>query len=246
MTSETPGNTPTFEAQRTFRDCYYRIRPETSAGRLWNRHLTNEDHQRLLAVTECRTLLRKLDGNDSRAPLTAVYRHYGTAGMWAMLKGVSLDRAVIDVAHRLDYLSAANYEWLLREFGESPDPEDAMEAAIAAGHLVLVESPRTASWNRQPIDVDWHRFKSLWEFFWELSRQAKLGRPLDRWTFGRNQARNVVSNRKNKLKSQPEFPMGLIDLIIRAGVGTQQLNLPPEHIRLFVLSEHGTLTEWRP
>lgn len=246
MTLEAQSNAATFAARRAFRDYYHRIRSESSAERLWNRHLTDKDHQRLLAAPECRILLSKLDCNDSRAPLTAVYRHYGTAGMWAMLKGVSLDRAVLEVAHRINFLAAADFQWLLREIGECDDPGDALKTAIAAGHLVLVESPRAAYWGGQAINIDWHRYNSLWDFFWELSLLAKSGRPIDRWAFAHNRAENIVSKRKHRLTALPEFPIGLADSIIPAGRGTQQLNLPREQIRLFELSDNGTLEEWRP
>lgn len=248
MISKTPSNipTPTFEARRAFHDCFHRIKDEGSAGRLWNRHLSDKDRQKLLSDPECRTLLRQLDCKDSRAPLTAVYRHYGTAGMWAALKGVSLDRAVIDVAHRLDFLSAANYEWLLREIGELSDPEEAMEAAIAAGDLVLVERPRTAHWNGEEIDIDWNKSNASWGFLWEISRQAKAGQPIDHWTFGESASMSIVTKRKHGLVRMLDFPSDLARLICRAGRGTQTLNLPREHIRIFEESASGTLAEWIP
>lgn len=215
-------------ATQAFRDCYYRIRCKSSAERLWTRHLSAEDRQRL--------------DND----LETAYRGRGTAGMWAFLRGISIDRALLDVGYRLNFLAQADFHWLLREIGECDNPEEAVAAAIAAGHLVLVESPRAAYWDRQAINIDWHRYNSGWDFLWELSRLAKTGRPIDPWAFGYNQAEAIVAKRKHRLTALPEFPISLADLIVPAGRRTQKLNLPREQIRLFELSENGLLEEWRP
>jgi hypothetical protein len=82
-----------------------RIMPIASAERLWERVLTAEDRQRLggdLAL--CYTRLR------------------GTAGIWMELRGVSYERAIIEVARGLGFLRDRNAEWLLREIREEPAP----------------------------------------------------------------------------------------------------------------------------
>lgn len=222
------SSTPLTDAHRAFRDCYYRIRCTGSAEQLWNRHLSDQHRQHL--------------GND----LEAAYRARGTAGMWAAVQGISLERAVIEVGHRLNFLTAGDLDWLLQEIGEFSDPEEALTAAIAAGHLVLVEHPRAAYWKENEISIDWHRYNACWEFLWELSCQAKAGQPIDRCTFGASAAEDVIAKRKHRLVAMPEFPVDLADLMCPVGRGTQTLNLPRERIRLFEQSDSSTLVERCP
>jgi hypothetical protein len=77
-----------------------RVEPWVSADRLWTRVLTEEDRQ-------C------LGGN-----LEECYPRLGTAGMWMELRGVSAERAVIEVARELGFLTEQTAQWLLREVGE--------------------------------------------------------------------------------------------------------------------------------
>lgn len=93
------------QAQQAFAECYYRIQCPSSAQRLWERHFSADDRQRF------------------ESDLDTVYRRYRTAGMWANLRGVSLDRAVLDVGRALNFLTQPDYEWLIREIGEYPTAE---------------------------------------------------------------------------------------------------------------------------
>jgi hypothetical protein len=106
-------------------DIALRIGGPVSAARLWERVLTPQERQRL--------------GGD----LEVAWRgHGGTAGMWMALRQVSRPRAVLDVPHEIGLLTDGNYRWLLREIGElHDDPEDALQAAVRTGGLVLVERP---------------------------------------------------------------------------------------------------------
>lgn len=89
---------------------YLRIKAAISADRLWQRVLTEEERQRL--------------GGD----LEACWRRLSTAGMWMELRGVSRERAVIEVAGELGFLTESNARWLLREIGEeSPASQEASE-----------------------------------------------------------------------------------------------------------------------
>src|SRR5262249_31367674 len=139
-----------------------RIQAAISAARLWERVLTEGERQRLGGALE------------------EAWRRYGTAGMWMRLRGVSAERAVVEVAHGLGFLDDATCRWLLRELGEvHDDAEEALQAAIAGGGLVLIERPRAAYWQGQQIAVDWDRRPALWDFFWELCRQAQAGEPYE-------------------------------------------------------------------
>ena len=130
--------------------------------------------------------------------------------------------------------------------GEFSDPEEAMEAAIAAGDLVLIERPRSAHWGGNQIAIDWNRYLASWEFLWELSRCAKSGQLLDNETFGETAANDIVAKRKCRLINTAGFPIELANLIDPIGRGTQQLRFPRERIRIFVQSASGTAVEWHP
>jgi hypothetical protein len=135
---------------------FLRIRPAVSPARLWEQVLTEPERQRL--------------GGD----LPSLWRERGTAGIWQKLRGGSWERAVVDVALALGLLDATSARWLLRELREvSDDPNEMIEAARQSTALVLVERPRAVYWKGKPIGVPWERYTALWQFFWELCRQAK-------------------------------------------------------------------------
>lgn len=205
-----------------------RIGPFASAELLWERHLLQKDKQRL--------------GGD----LSNALRQYGTAGMWARVRGVSKERAVVDVAKLIGLLSDADADWLLREIGEFADAEEAMLSAIADGDFVLVENPRKAHWDKCEIKIDWYKHKSVWNFLWELGRRGKEMKPVDRLTFGDQAHEDVVTKRKSRLTAMPEFPVSLADEIQVTGRGSQQLKIPVERIRIFEQIGDDALREWTP
>jgi hypothetical protein len=210
------------------RNSAFRIRAPNSAERLWNRHLTPGDRERL--------------GDD----FDAAYHRLGTAGMWAKLRGVTPQRAVVEVAYQLGFLREEDQQWLLREIGEEPDVEIALSQAIDAGDFVLVESPRGAYWTGEEIAIDWSRHSAMWEFLWQVGRHGKAGRPIDSFTFGESASPDIVTKRKFRLTNMRGFPVDLGDAIESVGSGTQQLILPRERIRIFTLSGLETLEEWHP
>lgn len=202
------------------------VQHPSAAQHLWERVLTEPERRRL--------------GGDSGA----LYSRHGTVGMWMQLRGVSAERAVIDVGHQLGFLDVQNYWWLLRELGQEQDEaEEALRRAIRSRDLVLVERPRSAYWQGQPIDVDWERRPKLWEFFWEMCRSAKVGRSVDHLTFGDSVHLDFVAKQKSRLLGLPGFPVDLGDLIQPVGRRTQKLDLAPERIRLFELVHTETLRE---
>lgn len=203
-----------------------RIRSFVCARRLWEQVLTEEDRQGL--------------GGDWEA----AYRKYGTAGMWRALRGVSAERAVVEVAYRLNLLDARAYRWLLRVLGEVLEsPRATIRAAVATGALVLIEHPRRAYWNQRKLPIAWQRHSALWDFLWAVCSRAKVRKPIDRWVFG-NQARaNIVTQQKSRLVKLPGFPADLAARLKPVGRGTQQLGISPELIRLFERSPRGSLRE---
>jgi hypothetical protein len=195
--------------------CALGIATVAAAERLWQRVLTEEERQRL--------------GGDFRT----AYAKHRTAGMWMKLRGVSRDRAIVDVAHAVDLITDATHEWLLRELGQLPsDSEQAIEDAVQAGDLVLVERPRAAYWKGKPIEADWEKRNRLWDVLWEFCRCGKAGQSLG-WDQFQTTDDQFVTHQKSRLKSLRRFPSDLAKRIIPAGRGEQRLDLPPSAIRLF-------------
>ena len=202
-----------------------RIRPVGSALRLWRR-LNDHERDRL--------------GGD----FEAVFRRYGTIGMWMRLRGVSVYRAVIEVARKLSFLTSEEEDEFLQELGEtSDDPEAALAQVIATGALVLTERPRAAYWNEQKIAVDWVNLNALWDYFWELCRHAKKGQCFDWFTFREQAKANTLTKLKSRLLKLYRFPSDLGCLIVADGRGTQRLNLPGERIHIFELEYVDILRE---
>lgn len=121
-----------------------------------------------------------------------------------------------------------------------------IQAAIASGSLVLVERPRAAHWHGEAIDIAWGQRSALWDFFWELCRQAKAGLPIDHASFPASNDPGMVAKQKSRLTALPAFPQDLADRIQSAGRYSQRLDLAPPQIRLFELVVSETLRERKP
>ena len=78
-----------------------RARKVEWAMTVWNNHLTAAERKEL--------------GGD---PFEAWKHNGGTAGMWAIVREVSRDRAVVDIAYALDWLDTPTCEKLLEAIGE--------------------------------------------------------------------------------------------------------------------------------
>lgn len=221
-----PGLSPRVIAE--LQDCVLRIKPPMAADLFWQRYLTPRNRERL--------------GGDFKA----AYSRFGTAGMWAELRGISRERAVIEVAKTLGFLRDEDRDWLLGEIGECVDVDEAIAAAICAQHLVVLEHVREVYWNGERIEIKWRQHYSLWEFVTLLCRHAKANRSIDRFTFGDRAHPNVVTQRKSRLLNRIEFPMDLGDRIEFVGRGTQKLQLEVQRIRVFHQSGIDTIEEWLP
>ncbi len=214
------------KALEELQNAYLRVEPPVCARRLWERVLTPAERERL--------------GGD----LAQAFSKFGTVGMWKKLRGVSGERALIDVAKRLNFLDENTEQWLLREIGDlSDDPEAAIAEAVATGDLVLVDSPRTAYWEGKPIEIDWVAREKLWSYLWELGWNSKAGKSIDSFTFGEHASADYVVKQKSRLSNFPGFPVSLSDRIVSAGIGSQRLDLPAEHIRLFEMDTIESLRE---
>jgi hypothetical protein len=205
---------------------YLRVSPAFSALRLWERVLSEQDRAHL--------------GGD----FGSAYAELGTVGIWMKLRGVSPERALIDVAKKIGFITDETQEFLLRGIGDiTDDPEAAIIEAAADGALVLVERPRAAYWKQEKLQVDWDAHPALWGYLFELCRNAKAGRPIDRLSFGDNFREDYFVKQKSRLSNVESFPPSLIDLIKPAGRGAQRLDIPPAQIRIFELVTTETLRE---
>lgn len=81
--------------------CYLRLQSPAMAERLWQRHLTEEQRQKL--------------GGD----LQSAWQQGGVIGMWRRLYDVDENRALVEVARLIGGLGTADYEWACRELGMS-------------------------------------------------------------------------------------------------------------------------------
>jgi len=89
------------EAQELLRQIEARAQQPANAMRVWNDHFSRAERKEL--------------GDE---PFLAWKHSGGTAGMWAIAKEVSRERAIVDIAYALDWLETAKCEWLLEVIGE--------------------------------------------------------------------------------------------------------------------------------
>ena len=216
------------QAFEKFQEATARVRGVLAASQLWERVFSAEERKRL--------------GNDLDL---AVKKHKHATGMWASVHGCNLTRAVIEVANKLNHLSAEDREWLLRESGELLDAEEAFEYATVNAELVLNSMARQVYWRGEPITIDWSH-EAKWAFMWELAKHGKAGLPIDSMTLGDKKRKDYVSKTKSELANHDEFPIELADKIEVVGKGTQQLNVVPTQIRLFEQHTGAELREWLP
>jgi hypothetical protein len=209
-----------------FQTARLRVQGFPAALRLWDRHLSQEDHARL--------------GDD----FEAAFRGRGTAGMWRYLRGISNERAVIEIAQRLNFLTEADADWLLRELGEiSDDADTCIQEAVASGGLVLVERPRGAYWECNLIEIAWDKQNAFWNLLITLAIHGKAGLPVDYTDFGEKNDQDYVSKLKSRLINRAKFPVSLSDRIVTAGRNTQRLDLAPQQIRIFEIVTTEPLRE---
>ena len=206
---------PLPELQEQLRTYTLRVKMRVSAKLLWDKVLSDRE--------------RRLLGGD----FSSSFEKIGTVGMWKELRGVSEEKAILDIALNLNLMDPPTFRWLSRELGEHEDPEERLEFAIAHSLLVLVERPREAYWKNERIEIDWVGRPAMWDFFWELCRHAKKRQAIDQLTFGSSRNNQYVAKQKSRLLSLTGFPADLGDLIRPVGRGAQTLQIEPQTISLF-------------
>jgi hypothetical protein len=206
---------------------YLRVKAVVSAERMWDRMLTPEDRIRL--------------GGDFEQ---AFSQQHGTLGMWMKLRGVSAERALIDVAYGTGFLTESTRDWLLREVGEHfASGERTLDQAMFDSKLVIIEKPRQAFWNGEPIEIDWDKESAPWSFFWELCRGSRRSCPVTREDLGERMSPTAFSTRKGRLVNHESFPKTLEGLV-ESKPGGYQLDLSPQDIRVFLAEQEDRITEW--
>ena len=213
-------------ALETLQDLVLRIQPAVIAHKLWTQILTQEEREQL------------------GGSLEAIYADGKTVGIWLRLHRVSQRRAIIEVARELEYLTELSADRLIRKIGEHFDSiEDAIEEAKLSYALVINERDREVYFDGSRIELDWHQNQAGWNYLLNLCLQAKNNSTLDRIHLGEHTDPDYLSKQKSRLTKNDLFPIGLADLIVGAGRGTQRLNLPPGEIRIFEIHALEVLKE---
>lgn len=206
---------------------YLRIKSFDSAQRMWERLLTEKDRERL--------------GGD----LEQAYLTLATAGMWMKLRGVTLERAVVDVAYGIGCMDQSTRDWLLREIGQRhEDSQRTVDEAMLQNRLVVIEKPRQAFWNGEPFEIDWDKEPALWSLFLELCQKSKRSQPVKAEDLAEKMTPSAFSTRKGRLVNHPGFPKTMIDVVESKPGGGYQLNLQPQDIRIFLVEQEDKIREW--
>lgn len=219
---------PSSEAIAALREVVARVRGGQSQRLFWSRILNHSERQQL--------------GGDLKQALRG---HGSAVSMWRHLRGGSEVRATIEVAYRLGFLTSQDSDWLVREYCEPPDEEDAvLQHAISTTKLVIVLSAKSVYWDGQKLDADWGKHKELWSYFTTLCESACVSQSVDGETFNRPGSKYITYS-KSRLKSLKGFPPKLHQLIRTTGTGRQRLDLDPAQIRIFDHESSEVLRECR-
>jgi hypothetical protein len=215
-----------FSAHEQFLTIQLRIKAELSAHLLWDRVLTP-------------TQQKHLGGNFKFA-----YQMYGSTGIWMKLHGVTKVRATLDIAKILNILDENTHRWLMRETGELIESLDGVIAQVVPiAIIVFMDRPMQLFWRSALVDIDWTKHNACWTYLWELARVSKQGGVLDYTAFSRDYAKDYLTKMKSRLSQMPGVPAELIDQIVPAGAGSQQLDVPRDQIRMFWLEETQVVRE---
>lgn len=185
-------------------------------------------------------LERRSFGDD----LDFAFKQVGVIEMWRRARGDSSVRAAIEIPYELGGISSQTRQWLLREIGEEDfSSEILIQQAINERGLVLVDNPRSASWDGRSIDVEWDTCPALWSYLWALAKAAKSGDVLDQFRLAEGNP-GVLKNRKFHLGKKVEFPRSLFALI--EGGQEHRLNIPPDLIVVFEFIDIDQYRRWTP
>jgi hypothetical protein len=118
---DSQGRTISQRAVEALQEARLRIGPAVAADRMWHQLFTDADRQRF-------------DGD-----LESNWPTLGTIGMWMQARDVTLELAIIEVAHGLGFMDSQTVDWLRRDLGltdEDPAPPSSLpEWCPDAGEL---------------------------------------------------------------------------------------------------------------
>jgi hypothetical protein len=119
----------------------------------------------------------------------------------------------------------------------APD-ESKIDAAIASGGLVIVESERRVYWQREPVEADWRKHKKPWELLWKLAVNARMGAEVDHTDLYES-ARVSESTMRNRWSRLRAMIPGTLARHVEPGenTATYRLVLPIARIFLFSAGE---------
>jgi len=189
------------------------IRPLASGQLLWNR-LVPKDRRQL--------------GPDV---VSAFTKHKGTAGMWMCLHACSYERAVIDVAWKIQLIDDGNYRSLMDAFPEAPSAVDVSDLDAAKQYdLVLIKERRVAYWKTKRIDIDWSKYRQQWVCLERLAVFVRTRRHLCPTDLSDSEDLSYLSKLISKMTGNENFPPSLADLIAPVGGGCYCLKLEPAQV----------------
>lgn len=155
------------------------------------------------------------------------------------LRGVSRERAMLDVGLKCDVLTREKYQFLVQQLGLHNEGRNVdIETAIETHSLVLCDEPSSVTWKMQPVERSWADYPVIWTYFWKLAKAASHGGGVEVRDFEKAGSPKVMSQWKNRLKSEGPFPRELGDLI-HVRDGQHQLELDPHEIACFERISEG-------
>ena len=83
-----------------------------------------------------------------------------------------------EIAERIATALSYLHQIYATDTPEEAEKQSAINEAIANRDLVLIQEPRKAYWDGEPIEVDWYRHKQSWRFLMALARKATRRSPV--------------------------------------------------------------------
>jgi len=209
------------------RTCFLQVQNIVSGRRVWDWLFSSVERAKL--------------GNEF---LTA-WADGGIVRMWTSVRGGSAHRAVIDMARSLTLIDETKHRWLLAETGEMSDDDIALMNAANSADLVLTAVPRCVFWQGIPIEIDWDKHQSFWDYLRTLAIAAQRCKRIDASDFLKSNESDGDYHVKIKLRliAMAHFPTDLADLIVSLSNGRQILDLPPESISVLKMVSKVAIRE---
>jgi hypothetical protein len=151
-------------------------------------------------------------------------------GVWMLLHGTSQVRAIVEVGAQLNFLTAGDREWLLREICERFETVD---DAIGVRELVVDQQERVIYWRGECVEVDWYTYAAPWNVVITVVEAAKSGRGVDHTHFGEVDEKYLAKMVYRLRHEITGFPAELANRFVPAGRGTRRLDVAPANICLF-------------